>query len=154
MPVDTGDQGRGCAVTGIHQLPLDQAWFSELHCLLLTTFSQGRQASCAWASGSRQRSTLSSPKTHVLEQIYRSCDFGCPQISLAVTCRDQQVFCVGCRMSQQSPKVLAWSSRDNCKSIKGKFQTLQTLWHEHPDAWVLELTTNKWMKSFLRNLLQ
>lgn len=87
VPVDTGGWKRGCAVTGINQLRLDQAGFSELHCLLFTTFGQGRQASCAWASGSRQRSTLSSPKTRVLEQSYGIHDFRCPEI-LAVMCTD------------------------------------------------------------------
>lgn len=67
-PVDTSGWGRGCAVIGINEMPLDQAGFSELHCLLFTTFDQGRQANCAWASGSRQRSTLSSPKTRVFKQ--------------------------------------------------------------------------------------
>ena len=87
VPVNTGSWGRGCAVTGINQLPLDQAGFSELHCLLFTTFGQGRQASSAWASGSRQRSTLSSPKTRILEQSYRIHSFTCPEI-LAVMCTD------------------------------------------------------------------
>lgn len=87
VPVDTGGWGRGCSVTGINQLPLDQAGFSELHCLLFTTFGQGRQDSCAWASGSRQRSTLSLPKTHVLEQSCRIHDLRCPEF-LVVMCTD------------------------------------------------------------------
>lgn len=33
---------------------------------------------------------------------------------------------------------LAWSSRDNCKSIKSEFQTLQILQHEHPNGRVHE----------------
>lgn len=56
-------------------------------CSVFITFFQERQASCGWAPGSRQRTTLRLPKTRVLEQNYRIHDFSCPEI-LTVKCTD------------------------------------------------------------------
>lgn len=85
-------------------------------------------------------------------QSHRIHNFRYPEFSLAVMCADSWPAGVQggiCDVREVSER-LAWSSRDDW----GEFQTLQTLWHEHPNAWVLELTVNnKWMKSILRNVL-